>query len=53
MVGSSSLLNVKVKGVGESFKKHTTDKTDAKGIKAYFRLDEGGLLSLEKVGGTQ
>lgn len=43
-------MDVKVTGIAESFKKHATDKTDTKGIKAYFRLDEGGFLSLEKVG---
>ena len=49
MIGSSRLLDVQVKGVAESFKKHEIDKTDSKGIKAYFTLDEAGLLSLEKV----
>ncbi|CAB4005469.1 hypoxia up-regulated 1-like, partial [Paramuricea clavata] len=49
MLGSSHLLDVQVKGVAESFKKHETDKTDSKGIKAYFTLDEAGILALEKI----
>lgn len=49
MIGSSHLLDVQVKGVAESFTKHELDKTDSKGIKAYFTLDEAGILSLEKV----
>ena len=52
MLGSSHLLDVQVKGVAESFKKHETDKTDSKGIKAYFTLDEAGILALEKVRNT-
>ena len=49
MLGSSHLMNVQVKGVVESFKKHESDEVDSKGIKAYFMLDETGILSLEKV----
>ncbi|XP_046851747.1 hypoxia up-regulated protein 1-like [Xenia sp. Carnegie-2017] len=49
MLGSSHLMNVQVKGVVESFKKHESDEVDSKGIKAYFMLDETGILSLEKI----
>ena len=37
-----------LKGVEDAYSKHT-DKEDAKGIKAHFRMDENGVLSLETV----
>lgn len=45
--GSQNLTTVKLKGVGESFKKYPD--YESKGIKAHFNLDESGVLSLIKV----
>lgn len=38
---------MKLKGVGESFKKYPDH--ESKGIKAHFNLDESGVLSLDRV----
>ncbi|KAM7085932.1 hypoxia up-regulated protein 1 isoform 1-T5 [Molossus nigricans] len=45
--GSQNLTTVKLKGVGESFRKHPD--YESKGIKAHFNLDESGVLSLDRV----
>ncbi|XP_066228033.1 hypoxia up-regulated protein 1 [Saccopteryx leptura] len=45
--GSQNLTTVKLKGVGESFKKYPN--YESKGIKAHFNLDESGVLSLDRV----
>uniref|UniRef100_A0A8C8WPC1 Hypoxia up-regulated protein 1 n=1 Tax=Panthera leo TaxID=9689 RepID=A0A8C8WPC1_PANLE len=45
--GSQNLTTVKLKGVGESFKKYPD--YESKGIKAHFNLDESGVLSLIRV----
>uniref|UniRef100_A0A9L0SKF4 Hypoxia up-regulated protein 1 n=1 Tax=Equus caballus TaxID=9796 RepID=A0A9L0SKF4_HORSE len=45
--GSQNLTTVKLKGVGESFKKYPDH--ESKGIKAHFNLDESGVLSLDRV----
>ncbi|XP_044525559.1 LOW QUALITY PROTEIN: hypoxia up-regulated protein 1 [Gracilinanus agilis] len=45
--GSLNLTTVKLKGVGESFKKYPD--YESKGIKAHFNLDESGVLSLDRV----
>ncbi|XP_032141140.1 hypoxia up-regulated protein 1 isoform X1 [Sapajus apella] len=45
--GSQNLTTVKLKGVGDSFKKYTD--YESKGIKAHFNLDESGVLSLDRV----
>jgi len=39
---------VTVKGVASALEKHSP-KGESKGIKAYFRMDENGILNLEKV----
>ena len=49
MLGSVNLTSVEVKGVAAALDKHSP-KGESKGIKAYFRMDENGLLNLEKVG---
>lgn len=38
---------MKLKGVGESFKKYPD--YESKGIKAHFNLDESGVLTLDRV----
>lgn len=48
MLGSVNLTTVSVKGVAAALEKHTP-KGESKGIKAYFRMDENGILNLEKV----
>lgn len=45
--GSQNLTTVKLKGVGESFRKYPDH--ESKGIKAHFNLDESGVLSLDRV----
>uniref|UniRef100_A0A4X1SKN4 Hypoxia up-regulated protein 1 n=2 Tax=Sus scrofa TaxID=9823 RepID=A0A4X1SKN4_PIG len=45
--GSQNLTTVKLKGVGESFRKYPD--YESKGIKAHFNLDESGVLSLDRV----
>uniref|UniRef100_A0A8C5S0S6 Hypoxia up-regulated protein 1 n=1 Tax=Laticauda laticaudata TaxID=8630 RepID=A0A8C5S0S6_LATLA len=45
--GSLNLTKVKLRGVGESFKKHP--EYESKGIKAHFNMDESGVLSLDRV----
>lgn len=48
MLGSVNLTSVEVKGVAAALDKHIP-KGEAKGVKAFFKMDENGLLSLEKV----
>jgi len=48
MLGSVNLTSVSVKGVAAALEKHTP-KGESKGIKAFFRMDENGILNLEKV----
>jgi len=48
MLGSVNLTSVTVKGVASALEKHSP-KGESKGIKAYFRMDENGILNLEKV----
>lgn len=48
--GSLNLTTVRLKGVGESFKKHSD--YESKGIKAHFNMDESGVLSLDRVSAT-
>uniref|UniRef100_A0A8C0BB05 Hypoxia up-regulated protein 1 n=1 Tax=Buteo japonicus TaxID=224669 RepID=A0A8C0BB05_9AVES len=45
--GSLNLTTVRLKGVGDSFKKHSD--YESKGIKAHFNMDESGVLSLDRV----
>lgn len=48
MLGSVNLTTVEVKGVAAALDKHTP-KGESRGVKAFFRMDENGLLNLEKV----
>lgn len=48
--GSLNLTTVRLKGVGDSFKKHSD--YESKGIKAHFNMDESGVLSLDRVSTT-
>ncbi|KAK7462527.1 hypothetical protein BaRGS_00038437, partial [Batillaria attramentaria] len=43
-----SLTNVSLVGVAEALAKHK-DGADYKGVKAHFRMDESGILTLDKV----
>ena len=42
-----SLINYQLSGVEDAHKKN--EKLAQKGVKAYFMLDESGLLSIEKI----
>lgn len=42
------MTTVSVMGVAAALDKHTP-KGESKGIKAYFKMDESGILNLEKV----
>ena len=48
-IGALNLSRVSLSGVEQAFTKHTDTKDEAKGIKAHFRMDGGGLLHLDKV----
>lgn len=48
--GSLNLTTVRLKGVGDSFKKHSD--YESKGIKAHFNMDDSGVLSLDRVSST-
>ena len=43
-----ALAKYKLTGVADAFSKHK-DSGESKGVKAHFRLDESGLLSLDQV----
>ncbi len=47
-VGRLDLMDVYLDGVADSLVTHST--AEATGIKAHFRMDESGLLSLDYVG---
>ncbi|UYV71496.1 HYOU1, partial [Cordylochernes scorpioides] len=44
-LGSTNLMNLAITGVAEALAKHSED--ESKGVKAYFRLDESGLINFE------
>lgn len=46
-IGSLNLSEVKVEGVKELYQNHANE--DTKGIKVHFRLDDSGVLRLDKV----
>ncbi len=46
-MGSLNLTQVSLKNVQDVFKKHSNE--ESKGIKVHFRLDESGVLKLDKV----
>jgi hypoxia up-regulated 1 len=46
-MGAANISQIQVQGVKEVFAKHEGQET--KGIKVHFRLDESGLLRLDKV----
>ena len=46
-IGSLNLTEVNLKSVQEIFDKHADE--ESKGIKVHFRLDESGILRLDKV----
>ena len=47
MFGSLNVTTVEVQGVAAAIDKHK--KGESKGVKAYFKMDESGILNLEKV----
>ncbi|CAH1263019.1 HYOU1 [Branchiostoma lanceolatum] len=47
---SMNLTTIKLAGVGAALEKHAEEpNTEFKGVKAHFRMDESGILSLDKV----
>ncbi|XP_015912562.1 hypoxia up-regulated protein 1 [Parasteatoda tepidariorum] len=48
-LGSLNISKVSLKGVENAISKHMTEKTEYKGVKAHFKMDESGILYLEEV----
>ncbi|KAG1687707.1 Hypoxia up-regulated protein 1 [Nymphon striatum] len=48
-VDMSNISKIKIKGVKNVLSKHNEEDTESKGIKAHFRMDESGILHLDKV----
>eukprot|EP00058_Branchiostoma_floridae_P024583 XP_002610073.1 hypothetical protein BRAFLDRAFT_125669 [Branchiostoma floridae] len=47
---SMNLTTIKLDGVGTALEKHAEEpNTEFKGVKAHFRMDESGILNLDKV----
>ncbi|XP_019623229.1 PREDICTED: hypoxia up-regulated protein 1-like isoform X1 [Branchiostoma belcheri] len=47
---SMNLTTIKLAGVGAALEKHAEEpNTEFKGVKAHFRMDESGILNLDKV----
>lgn len=46
-MGSLKISQVEVKGVKEIFEKHENE--ESKGIKVHFKIDDNGILNIEKV----
>jgi len=47
ILGSLNITQVKVNGVADIFSKHQTE--ESKGIKVHFKMDDSGLLNLDKI----
>lgn len=47
--GSTNISRVQLAGMQDATNKHTTDESEAKGVKAHFRMDESGILTLDMV----
>ncbi|KAG1687704.1 Hypoxia up-regulated protein 1 [Nymphon striatum] len=48
-VDMSNISKIKIKGVKNVLSKHNEEDTESKGIKAHFRMDESGILHLDKI----
>lgn len=48
-LGEKSLFTVNLKGVDKAIEKHDGENVETKGVKAHFRMDESGIIQLEKV----
>lgn len=48
-LGSLNISRVSLKGVESAISKHMDEKTEYKGVKAHFKMDENGILNLEEV----
>lgn len=46
--GNTTLQRVILTGIEDAYSKHGTD-SESKGVKAHFRMDDGGVLYLDKV----
>ncbi len=47
--GSTNLQEVSLTGVEEAHLKHKDTVDQPKGVKAHFRMDDSGILTLDKV----
>ena len=49
-LGNTEISSVFLRGVGDAHEKYgDLESTEAKGVKAHFRMDESGVLNLESV----
>merc|ERR1712087_192251 len=49
LFGEKSLFTVSLKGVDKAIEKHDAENVETKGVKAHFRMDESGIIQLERV----
>ncbi|GFU52564.1 hypoxia up-regulated protein 1 [Nephila pilipes] len=49
VLGSLNITKVSLTGVEAALNKHMVENTEYKGVKAHFRVDESGILSLDEV----
>jgi len=49
LFGEKSLFTVNLKGVDKAIEKHDAENVETKGVKAHFRMDESGIIQLERV----
>lgn len=47
--GSQTIANISLSGVATALEKHTDDQSEYKGVKAHFKMDESGILTLDQV----
>ena len=47
--GSPKLEEVTLNGVEDAYNKHAKDGSESKGVKAHFKMDDSGILTLDKV----
>ena len=49
LIGQQNISKVSVKGIADILTKHSTENKESKGIKAHFKLDESGVIRLDRV----
>ena len=48
-LGSLNISRISLKGVESAISKNMDEKTEYKGVKAHFKMDENGILNLDEV----